>query len=312
MDETIETILAEESGENAIKDIIVIKQLPVMEQRFQEISEEIKNRLMALNGLEVSEDTKTQAKRTLAEFRKDFDAFEERRKQVKAEINRPYDELNELYRTYIENPYKEAFSNISAKIAEIEGQQKDRMREEALSYYNEYMAGTGLAFPEYDQGRFAANLSTTMKSLKEQIRKYLDGVRRDVESIGTFENADDIMVEYKATLDLPGSIKAISDRARAKAQIEAEKARMAEAAEQARMAEAKVDAAIAKAEEAQEIRPAQEIAQPKAPATKKMQFWALVDEEKFNKLVKFMKEEGYEYGIHRANADGGRREHAGA
>jgi len=248
MQETIETKFAETEGAAAAKDIITIKQLPVMEEKFKEVSAEIEEKLAALDGLEVSEDTKTQVKKMLAECRKEFDSFEERRKQVKAEINRPYDELEKLYKTYISDKYKKVFDDLSAKIADIEKKQKAKMGEDALAYYNEYMVSLGLAFPEYSASRFAVNLSTTMKGLKEQIRGYLDGVKRDTESIGTFENADEIMVEYRETLDFPTALYRVNSRKQAQQRYAEEKAKMAEAAEQTKTAEAKVDEAIAKAD----------------------------------------------------------------
>ena len=318
MQETIETKFAETEGAAAAKDIITIKQLPVMEEKFKEVSAEIEEKLAALDGLEVSEDTKTQVKKMLAECRKEFDSFEERRKQVKAEINRPYDELEKLYKTYISDKYKKVFDDLSAKIADIEKKQKAKMGEDALAYYNEYMVSLGLAFPEYSASRFAVNLSTTMKGLKEQIRGYLDGVKRDTESIGTFENADEIMVEYRETLDFPTALYRVNSRKQAQQRYAEEKAKMAEAAEQTKTAEAKVDEAIAKAEEAKpepppEIKPAQEI--PKAAAaeaaTKRLIFWADVNRETFDKLINFMKQEGIPHGKYSAGAGGG-AEHAGA
>ena len=296
--ETIQTVFAEPANDS--KDIITIVQLPIMEERFQEISDDIKGRLAFLDGLEVSDETKNEAKKILADFRKEFDAFESRRKQVKDEIMRPYDSINDLYKTYVEQPYKSAFNSLAAKIKDIEDAQKAKLAEEAAKYYAEYRESVGLSFPDFESGKFAINLSSTLKKLKEQIRDYLDGVKKDVESIGALENADDIMIEYKSCLDLPAAIKTVGDRTKAKQRYEEEKAKAAASAEQQAQAVQKVDEAVAKQPEP-EIKPAQEIAQPtekKQDIIKRFVFWADVTEEKFEKLKKFMKDEDIKYGKH--------------
>jgi len=303
MSEIIETKFAETTPETDIKEIIIIKQLPVMEERFQEISDEIKNRLSIIETLEVSEDTKSQVKKTLAEFRKEFEIFEERRKQVKAEINKPYDEINELYKTYVEQPYKSAFNDLSAKIVETESRQKNRLLDEAAKYFIEYKAGLSLTFPAFDSSKFTINLNTTMKNLREQIKKYLDSIKRDIDSIATMgDRTDDIMIEYKRILDLSAAIKTINERAKEKMRYEAEKVKAAEVAEQQLKIEEKVDEAISKSPPEPVIVPAQEITPPKTEDTeqeiKTFTFWAEVTREKFDKLIKFMKDEGIKYGKH--------------
>ena len=298
MSETIDKTFNEISDKSGIKEIITIKQLPVMEERFREINGEIQYRLSRIGSLEISEETKAEVKKILADLRKEFETFEGRRKQVKSEINKPYDEMNELYKEYIENPYKEAFNTLSAKVSEIESRQKNTMLDEIRKYYVEYKESLGLTFPNFDANKFTINLTTTIKNLKEQIRKHLDGVKRDIESINTMgEHADRIMVAYRNVLDLSSAIKIVNDRIKEEAAYEAEKAKAAEiAAKQAEIVE-KVDEAIKQTEP--EITPPEEIPKPEyenKETTKPFPFIAWVTREKFDKLIKFMKDEGIKYG----------------
>lgn len=297
MSEIIETKFTENPGTPTVKDIITIKQLPVMEERFKEKYDEIKSKLSFLETLEVSEDTKNEVKKTLADFRKEFNIFEERRKQVKAEINKPYDELNKLYKDYIEDPYQTAFKNLDAKIKEIESKQKNKILDDALKFYDEYRTSIGLTFPEYERGGFIINLSTTMKNIKEQITKYLDGIKRDTESINTFENADDIMIEYRKVLDLSSAIKIVNDRIKAKQQYETEKVKSAEIEEQQTLLEAKVDAVISQSEPEPEIKPAQEIAPPIEEDNKiySTSFKVYGTKSELRKLKEFLINGGYKY-----------------
>ena len=303
MSEIINTEFTKSADSAEAKDIIIIRQLPVMEERFQEISEEIKRRLSVADNLEVSEDTKSEVKKILADFKKEFDIFEARRKEVKAEINKPYDEINELYKTYVEQPYKHAFDKLSAQIRDIERLQKNRALNEAEKYYAEYRASLGLSFPNFDAGRFTINLSTTLKNLREQIKKFLDGVRRDVESINAMgEQADDIMLEYKKFLCLSSAIKIVGDRIKAKQQYEYEKSQYNKISEQQTKSAEKVDEVLNNQEQEALITPAQEITPPtdeeKSEDVKRFVFWADVTREKFDKLIKFMKDEGIKYGKH--------------
>ena len=76
-----------------------------------------------------------------------------------------------------------------------------------------------------------------------QCKEFLDSVASDIQLINTQDYADDIMVEYKKTLDCSGSIIAVKERYKA---IEEEKRRRAEA-EERRKAEAERRAALEKA-----------------------------------------------------------------
>lgn len=55
-------------------------------------------------------------------------------------------------------------------------------------------------------------LSTSEKSLKEQIIAYLDKIKTELEVINTVDNKIEVLAEYKSTLDLKQSILTVCER----------------------------------------------------------------------------------------------------
>lgn len=72
------------------QELITVKQLPVIEERLQSISEEVQAQTAAALALAVTEDTVKQVKKERAELSKSFKALEEQRKAVKAAVMAPF------------------------------------------------------------------------------------------------------------------------------------------------------------------------------------------------------------------------------
>jgi hypothetical protein len=171
-------------------ELIIIKQLPEFEQSFIEANAEIQQRLAFMESIEVSpacpagrEETKSQAKKVKAELNKELAQFEERRKYVKKEINKPYEALERLYNEYVAAPYKSAISALTETIGWIEEQQIDEKTKETLEYFNEYRDSLGddVAFMDFKRLNLKIGLSVSAKKLKEETRAQLDKIKADID-----------------------------------------------------------------------------------------------------------------------------------
>lgn len=203
-----------------MNELIVIKQLPIIEQQLQTISQDIDNKIKELNELIVNEDTVKEIKKIRAEFKKDFNELEEKRKEVKKKISEPYEQFEEIYKNYVSNKFIKADNDLKIKIDEIENELKAKKEREIKEYFEEYKIANNIDFVEYNQIGLKIGLSDSLKSLKEKIKNFIDQRVSDIELIGTQEHRTEILVEYKKTLNVSNAITSVNNRFKA---IEEEK-----------------------------------------------------------------------------------------
>lgn len=213
-----------------MKELIIIKQLPVIEQHFKELSKEIDEKVAHVNSLAVTEDTVKDVKKIRAEMNKEYKALEAKRIDVKNKINAPYMDFEKMYKEYAGDKYKKADADLKAKIAEIENGVKKAKEDEARAYFSEQ----DIDFVKFEQVGLNVTLSVTVKALKEHIDAFISRINDDLKLIETQEHEAEILVEYKRTLNCSQAITSVVERYRA---IEEEKERQEKrkrAAEEAR------------------------------------------------------------------------------
>lgn len=201
-------------------ELIIVKQLPVIEQQLQSISKDIDNRIAEIEKLEINEETIKEVKKVRTEFKKDFENLEEKRKEVKKAILNPYEQFEEIYKQYVSNKFNETDKKLKNKIDDIENQIKSRKEQEIKEYFEEYKKSNNIDFVSYEQAKIKVGLSDSVKSLKTQAKDFIDKIVNDLELINTQENKEEILVEYKQNLNVSLSITTVLNRIKA---IEEEK-----------------------------------------------------------------------------------------
>lgn len=203
-----------------MSELIVIKQLPIIEEQLKNISEDIDKKVEELNKLEVNEDTVKEIRKVRTQFRKDFDDLENKRKEVKKAVLTPYEQFEEIYKNYVTNKFKKADNDLKNKIDYVENEIKLKKENEVKEYFEEYKLANNIDFVEYRQANIKVNLSDSMKSLKEQVKSFIDQRVDDLKLIETQEHKTEILVEYKQNLNVSLSITTVNSRFKA---IEEEK-----------------------------------------------------------------------------------------
>ena len=227
-----------------MENAIVIRQLPVIEERLAALSERIGRDVAEALAMEVTEENRKRAKDLRARLNKDYKLLEAMRVKVKKEVMAPYEAFEETYREMVADRYAEAFDAIDARVGEIEGGLARQKRGELEAYYDELCGSVGLDFVPFDRWGPKVGLSSSLKALKEQASGFISGIVDCRDAIADMEHADEIMAEFKKSLSLPAAMQAAADR---RAAIEEEKRAREEAAAGKRAeaeAIAKVDAAL--------------------------------------------------------------------
>ncbi len=205
-----------------MQDLIVVKQLPQIEEHLKELSIDIDKKVENAKSLVCTEENVKTIKQVRADLNRDFKEVEQQRKMVKEQILAPYMQFEEIYKTYISDKYKSADNDLKTKIDLTENELKTKKEQEIKDYFEEYKEANNIDFITYGQARINVTLSASMKSLKEQAKQFIDKVMDDLKLIETQEYKAEILVEYKQTLNVSQAITSVTNRFKA---IEEEKKR---------------------------------------------------------------------------------------
>ena len=275
------------------EQLIVIKQLPIIEEQLKNLSEEIDKKVERAMKLVVSDETVKEVKKVRAELNNEFKELETQRKYVKEKILTPYNQFEETYKEYVSIKYKTADETLKNKINEVEQEQKAKKEQEVKDYYTELCYSEKLEWlceaKYYELADINITLSASLKSLKEKANQFVERVKSDLKLIDTQEHKAEIMAEYKTKLQVASAITNVNDRFKRE---EEEKQRLAEMQEQKEQ-EQKIKQEIAEIEKPVET--------PKEETQEKlynMTFKVCGTREQLKKIKAFletMKKEGVKY-----------------
>ena len=202
-----------------IKDLIEVKQLPVIEEQLRSVSTVIDERVKNATSLVCTEESVKTIKEIRAELNKDYKEFENKRKLVKEQVLKPYNDFENVYKECISDKFRNADLILKGKI--------DNVEKEIKEYFEEYKTANNIDFITYEQAKINVTLSASMKSLKEQAKQFIDKIVDDLKLIETQEHKTEILVEYKQTLNVAQAITVVTNRFKAieeeKKKIEKEK-----------------------------------------------------------------------------------------
>lgn len=282
-------------------NLIVVKQLPVIEEQLKELKEQNLRRVEAVLAMPCTEDTVKELKKERAALNKEFNAFEQRRKEVKAQVLAPWNQFEAVYQDCVSNVFKGAETQLKAKITEVEGGLKAQKADEVKGYYDELAQTLGIDFLPFDKAGIEITLSASMKSLRDKVNNILTQISEELRIIGQQEYAAEILVEYKKDpFNLATAIFAVTQRHLA---IEAERNRREANVQKEKAQEEAIHQVEQAAEEWAAPQPV-EAPPEEAPAVQPtptegqkytVRFTVNETREKILALKKFLKDGGYHY-----------------
>lgn len=282
-------------------NLIIVKQLPVIEQQLLSVKSAIEQRTQTALAMACTEDTVKEIKKERAALNAEFKALEDRRKNVKAQVMAPYEAFEAVYKECASDIYKDADAKLKQRIDDVERTLKQEKANQVTAYFNEYRDSLGLDFVSFSDAKIAVTLGVSMKKLKEAAKDFLDRVKSDLDLIQSQEYPEEILVEYKRTLEVNGSILAVKER---HARILAEQARAAarrEAQEREAAAVQQVEAAAEAWAAPEPVEAPEEQENPQAVEEDHPDFVEVPIKriagtpEMIRALVKFLQEGGYQY-----------------
>nr|DAU14525.1 MAG TPA: Protein of unknown function (DUF1351) [Caudoviricetes sp.] len=285
-----------------VNEIVKIESMAVIKQQLDKVDEFIKEKTKnipsVLNELKtLSKEEKEEKKGEIKKYKQYLsnirNELENKRKEIKKEINKPYEEFNEYYSNGVLVELTQGIAQLENVISDIEIAQKQEKYNELKEFYDEYTVKYNLENMSIPFERVGLNitLNASIKSLKEQIVSFCEKVANDLKLIEIEEFKDEIMLEFRNTLDFANSKIQVIERHK---QLELIKQRDEELAKK-------------KEEESKIVEKVEEVTDPVIIAPKEVNipiekineyevtFTVKGTNEQIAKLIQFLNEEGLRY-----------------
>lgn len=208
-------------------NLIVIKQLPVIEDQLVAVKQSIEERVNAALSLVCTEDTYKDIKKVRSELNKEYQELEKRRKEVKAQILKPYESFEGIYKECAGDLYAMADAQLKQKISEVEDGLRKQKEEDLAAYFAEHRAEVKIPddFVTLEDSGIKVGLSDSKTALHKKADEFLDRIAGDLQVIETLESRDEVLTEYRDGYNLSAAMLKVESRHRA---IEAERIRREE------------------------------------------------------------------------------------
>lgn len=196
-------------------EIIVVKQIPVIVEQLQTIKADVTERVNKALSLVCTEETVKDVKAVRATLSKEFKTWEEQRKGVKNAVMSPYEQFEAVYKDCITDVFKNADMELKTKIDTVENELKENKRAEIKAYFDECLLSNNIDFVSFENANINITMTASKKSLKEQAKAFIDRICDDLNLIETQEHKDEILYEYKQTLNVSSAITKVTSRHKA-------------------------------------------------------------------------------------------------
>lgn len=288
-------------------ELIIVRQLPIIEDQLRTVRDTIQARVDAVLAMECTEETYKEVKKARSELNAQYRDLEQRRKEVKAQVEAPYKKFEEVYKAYAGDLFVEADRTLAQKISTVESGLKQKKADKVRVYFEEYRESLGIPadLAPFERAGIAVTMSASEKSLKTQAKTFLDRINGDLELIATQEHKDEILVEYRKTLNASQAVTAVTNRHAAIERQRKMREEMAAIAEQKKASENAVQKVVettqpikAQAEPQAAVMPPVVVERTEAAEPVKMYetaFKVTGSIDQLKALKKFLEDGGYTY-----------------
>lgn len=232
--------------------------LKAIDWNFEELKEEITKKSSDYLNLVYSDDQIKDAKQDRANLRKLVTALEDKRKEIKKEVMLPYEDFASKEKELVEI-INGAIENIDTQVKGYEEGKRQEKLTKVKEIYKECIGDLDRTVP-FDKifKDSWLNVSTTLKSIKEEIITIREKIDGDLKIINTenFPYVYEMKEEYLKDFDLMAAMakkQQLEDTAKKKAIYEEQKRKEAEERERQRKEEAERVEMAGKVQEDQQL-----------------------------------------------------------
>lgn len=265
---------------------------------FEEIKEKLNSELEVYKNMIFTEDSKTEAKKTIASLRKLKKSVNDKKLEVKKSFMIPYTNFEDQVKE-LDKLIDEPIIFINNQVEEFERRRVEEKKALISEIYTEIMAEHEEASGYLPLQRIYdskwENATTTKKAITETITERVDHVEKDLGIIRSMESEfeDKGIEKYKATLELSDAIEVMNQYQKQKEEIlrrqeEEAKRKAEEEARKASEADSVIDTPMQEAPVTQTA-PEEKFIEPK-PVNNSIVYEIIADPFQIAQLEAFMRE----------------------
>ena len=220
--------------------VVVRQQAGTIEWNYEELKAALQERMDLYKDAVVTEEGKNLAKKEVAALRNMKKAIDEKRKDVKKQCLEPYDEFNAkvmALMTIIDEP----INLIDSQVKAFDEKRREQRRAAIQEIYGEVIGDMTEYLPlERIYNSKWENVTTSVKSIREDIEKAVSGTKAAVLAISSMQSVavPKALDMYRHDLNMAAAVAYVNDYEKQKAEIlRAEERRQQEEAEKRRLAE---------------------------------------------------------------------------
>lgn len=270
---------------------------------FEEIKEKLNSELEIYKNMIFTEDSKTEAKKTIASLRKLKKSVNDKKLEVKKSFMIPYTNFEAQVKE-LDNLIDEPINFINNQVEEFERRRVEEKKALISEIYTEIMEEHGEASGYLPLQRIYdskwENATTTKKAITETITERVDHVEKDLGIIRSMESEfeDKGIEKYKATLELSDAIEVMNQYQKQKEEIlrrqeEEAKRKAEEEARKASEADSVIDTPMQEAPVTQTA-PEEKFIEPK-PVNNSIVYEIIADPFQIVQMEAFMRENGIKF-----------------
>ena len=185
-----------------INEIMNVQQLPIIFQQLEVVGKYVDEELEKVKDLECNEENKNEVKKVRANINATLKQFEDARKSIKNQVLDAYNQFNDKYEDEVKTKLQNASEELKTKIDYIEKIQLQEKIDELHDFVVEHISTNHLEnMLDLDKvvtyGNLKVNLSTSLKSLKEDAKAFIERISNEVKLIEMEETPSNLLYEYK-------------------------------------------------------------------------------------------------------------------
>lgn len=191
---------------------------------FEEIKEKLNSELEVYKNMIFTEDSKTEAKKTIASLRKLKKSVNDKKLEVKKSFMIPYTNFEAQVKE-LDKLIDEPINFINEQVEEFERRRVEEKKSLISEIYTEIMAeheeASGYLSLQRIYDSKWENATTTKKAITDAITERVDHVEKDLSIIHSMESEfeDKGIAKYKATLELSDAIEVMNQYQKQKEEI---------------------------------------------------------------------------------------------
>ena len=184
-----------------INEIVKIEALPKIFYELEKVGEYLDTELAEIKKMDVSEESKQSIKKVRANINEMLKQFEDKRKEIKNKCLEAYTLFEEKYNGEVKNKLTNASEELKDAISVIETKQIKQKEDEIFAFIDEHIHANHLdniiMTPEVIIfANLKINLSTSLKSLKEDAKAFIERVANEVKLIELEDTPSNLLYEY--------------------------------------------------------------------------------------------------------------------